>query len=138
MRRAIALFHPDSSGLGGDDLPIPMAETSEPSSKINTAPGIRPVGKEEAKPKIRAFASRLEGGEHKEKWARPPNVNGTGSSHVKSFHCKLNAEGLENMDSMINEWLSNHPECEVKLVTSTVGEWTGKTKDPNLVVQVWV
>ena len=139
MRMANALFHPDSSlgGLGGEDLPIPMAESSGAVPKISTGAGIGASGKEE-KPKIQAFASRFEGGEHKEKWARPPNADGTGSTHVKSFHCKLNDEGLVNLDTMVNEWLALHPECEVKFVTTAVGEWMGKVKEPNMIVQIWV
>ena len=38
----------------------------------------------------------------------------------------------------INEWLDAHPDHEVKFSTATVGDWTGKLKEPNLIVQVWV
>ena len=27
---------------------------------------------------------------------------------------------------------------EVKMVTGTVGEWTGKLREPNLILQLWV
>ena len=57
---------------------------------------------------------------------------------MRSFHCKMNTESLEYLDQQINEWLDEHPQYEVKFVQTSVGEWTGKTKEPNLVVQVWV
>jgi hypothetical protein len=91
-------------------------------------------------PKIQAFEQRLGGiksGE--ERWKRSPNVTGKGAVHVKSFHCKLNNESIEFMDQQVNEWLDAHPQFEVKMVTSSVGEWQGKQgREPNLVIQVWV
>jgi hypothetical protein len=97
---------------------------------------------EEAPPKIQAFEQRLggqSGKRHEESWKRSPNVTGHGAIHVKTFHCKLNNESLDFLDQQVNEWLDAHPQYEVKLVTSTVGDWTGKTgREPNLVIQVWV
>jgi hypothetical protein len=105
--------------LGGDNAPMPMAE-----STTGAAPK-----------QIRAFekASR-----HTEKWKRQPNVTGEGASHVRTFHAKLTAEALVYMDQVINEWLDEHPEYEVKRVTSTVGILTGKLKEPHIICQVWV
>lgn len=77
-------------------------------------------------------------GHSENSWKRTPSASGTGACHVKSFHAKLTGESLEFLDKQINEWLDAHPQYEVKLVTSTVGEWTGKLKEPNLIVQVWV
>ena len=42
------------------------------------------------------------------------------------------------MDQTINEWLDEHPEYEVKLVTSTGGTVDGKLKESHLICQVWV
>ena len=90
-------------------------------------------------PKIRAFDQKLAGGARTDgKWARTPTVTGNGACHCKSFHCKLTGESLEFMDKQINEWLDAHPQCEVKFVTSTVGEWLGKLKEPNLIIQLWM
>jgi hypothetical protein len=87
--------------------------------------------------KIRTFEQKL-GARHDENWNRTPNTTGTGAIHVKSFHCKLTGDSLSFLDEQINEWLDAHPEYEVKLVTTSVGEWTGKLKEPNLIVNVWV
>lgn len=96
---------------------------------------------DEAPPKIQAFEQRLghTGRKHEDSWKRSPNVTGQGAIHMKTFHGKLNNESLDFLDQQINEWLDAHPQYEVKLVNSTVGDWTGKTgKEPNLIVQVWV
>src|SRR5262249_49914015 len=84
---------------------------------------------EEAAPKIQAFEQRLGsvGRKHEDSWKRSPNVTGQGAIHVKTFHGKLNNESLDFLDQQINEWLDAHPQYEVKLVSSNVGDWTGKT-----------
>lgn len=89
--------------------------------------------------KIQLFEQRMGSGKrHEDRWKRTPNLTGTGAIHVKSFHCKLIGDTLEYLDQQINEWLDAHPQYEVKFVTSTIGDWTGKVKEPNLIVQVWV
>jgi hypothetical protein len=102
--------------------------------------GPQPVNRavEEAKPKIRAFEQQLGGRRHEDDWRRTPNTTGTGAIHVKSFHCRLNEEGLAFLDQAVNEWLDSHPQYEVKFVQTSIGEWKGKTSEPNLIVQVWV
>jgi len=100
-------------------------------------PGALDVGS----PKIQAFEQRLGSvkGSHEDRWKRSPNVTGKGAIHVKSFHCKCNNESLEFMDQQINEWLDAHPQYEVKLVNTSVGDWIGKQgREPNIIVQVWV
>lgn len=89
-------------------------------------------------PKIRTFEQKLRSLRHEDTWSRTPNANGTGAIHVKSFHCKLTGDSLEFIDQQINEWLDAHPQYEVKTVTTSIGTWTGKLKEPNLIVNVWV
>lgn len=94
-------------------------------------------GEGEMKPKIQhTVATNL--GVKKTEWRRKPNLTGTGATHVRTFHARLNSEALELLDQQVNTWLDEHPEIEVKQVTMTVGEWQGKVKEPNLIVQVWV
>ncbi len=88
-------------------------------------------------PKIHTFEQNL-GRQHEESWERSPNVTGTGAIHCKSFHCKLTGDSLEFLDQQINEWLDRHPQYEVKFVTTSIGTWTGKLKEPNLIINVWV
>jgi ABC-type glycerol-3-phosphate transport system substrate-binding protein len=91
----------------------------------------------EHKPKIlHTQATSIAG--KKAEWKRKPNADGRGATHVKTFHSRLNTEAIEIMDDQINQWIEDHPELEVKLVSNTVGEWQGKVKEPALIVQIWV
>lgn len=96
------------------------------------------AGGEESKPKIQMFSQGLGSKRAGETWKRKANLTGTGATHVKSFHCKLNEESMQFMDQQINDWLDNHPEYEVKMVSSSVGDWQGKIKEPSLIISVWV
>jgi hypothetical protein len=70
-------------------------------------------------------------------WKRTSHVAQTGAVRMRSFHGRLSEQGLEYMDHSINEWLDGHPEIEVKFVTSTVGMFEGKIKEPALILNVW-
>ena len=71
-------------------------------------------------------------------WIRQPIADGTGASHVRTFHSKLTDDALGYIDQQVNEWLDENPQLEVKLVTTTIGTFTGKVKEPHLICQVWV
>jgi hypothetical protein len=92
----------------------------------------------EVKPKITAFEQKGGIGRTEDSWQRKSNKTGVGATHVKTFHAKLTGESLEFLDKQINDWMDAHPDHEVKFSTSTVGEWTGKLKEPNVIIQVWV
>ena len=113
--------------------PTPAAVPIAPGSST----GHLPDGPE-VKPKIQAFEKSNSIGRTEDSWKRQTNKTGVGATHVKSFHAKLTGESLEFLDKQINEWLDAHPDHEVKFSTATVGEWTGKLREPNLIVQVWV
>ncbi|MBS0196342.1 MAG: hypothetical protein JSR77_06250 [Planctomycetes bacterium] len=112
-----------------------------PSIGVATPP--RPIvpredAAEPPPPKIQAFEQKMGVRKHEDTWKRSPNLTGTGAIHMKSFHCKMSDDSLTYLDQQINEWLDAHPQYEVKFVTTAVGEWTGKIKEPQMVVQVWV
>ncbi len=136
-------------GAGGPAPASTPAASPNPSSTSNPSPvpvtpsGPSPAGAPAsplapASSKIRTFDQKLIGSRHEDKWQRTPNSTGHGAIHVKSFHCKLTDESLHYLDQQVNEWLDAHPQYEVKFVTTSIGEWTGKLKEPNLIVQVWV
>lgn len=149
MRHSIPLLTPDSQPLGGSTPGMspsirPMQSSlggqPRPATPAPAAAGSNPareVAPEPPPPKIQAFEQKM-GRKHEDKWTRSPNVTGAGAIHVKSFHCKLSDDSLAYMDQQINEWLDAHPQYEVKFVTTAVGEWTGKIREPQMVVQVWV
>lgn len=113
----------DTLPLDVSDAPVPVAAGAESGATPS---------------KIKTFEQRLGAGRHEDKWSRTPNSTGTGAIHVKSFHCRLTGDSLEFLDQQINEWLDEHPQYEVKMVTTGIGTWSGKLKEPNLIVNVWV
>lgn len=115
-----------------DTLPLDLTPIEAPKA---VDPGAQPA---QGASKIRTFEQKLSAGRHEDNWNRTPNSTGTGAIHVKSFHCKLTGDSLDFLDQQINEWLDAHPQYEVKFVTTSIGTWTGKLKEPNLIVNVWV
>jgi hypothetical protein len=85
--------------------------------------------------KIKAFGMAAQQKSHD--WKRAPTTPGTGAVRVRSFHGRLSDQGLGFMDDQINEWLDSHPEVEVKFVTSSVGTYEGKIREPALVLNLW-
>lgn len=121
---------------GGSGLPATSQGTPtnhEGATDLAPAPagGTTVVGSK----KIRAFGKEAQ---HTEKWQRVPNMTGHGATHVRTFHSKLTDDSLAFMDQVINEWLDQHPEYEVKFVSCSVGDFTGKIREPALICQVWV
>jgi len=93
----------------------------------------------EIKPKIRTLAKLNDAPEDESGWKRHAQLTGQGATHVKSFHCKLQGGALAHLDEQINAWIESHEECEVKLVTTQVGEWSDNLgKACHIIVQVWV
>jgi hypothetical protein len=70
-------------------------------------------------------------------WKRQVVKTGTGATRVKSFHGKYSEQGLDYLDSAVNDWLDNNPDVEVKFVTSTVMTFEGKVREPALVLNLW-
>ncbi len=116
----------------------PVMDSSFPGSGGGGGGGVGHAGEHAAEAKPKITHSQATTISKKTEWKRKPNIDGKGATHVKSFHSRLNSEAIEIMDAQINQWLEEHPEIEVKLINTTVGEWQGKIKEPNLIVQVWV
>lgn len=85
--------------------------------------------------KIKAFGVDAE--RRREDWKRKTHTGGQHCCRVRSFHGKYSDQGLAHMDDLINEWLDAHPEVEVKFITSTVGVFEGKIREPALVLNIW-
>lgn len=75
---------------------------------------------------------------HADHWNRTPNTTGSGAIHVKTFVAKLRLDAIDNLDEQVNNWLDNHPEYEVKFVTTTVGKLVGKISEDAIFMNVWV
>lgn len=86
--------------------------------------------------KIKAFGV-AGSGQRNHDWKRHTKAPGTGAVRVRTFHCKFSEQGTDFLDNQINEWLDSHPEVEIKFVTSTVGVFEGKIREPALVLNLW-
>jgi hypothetical protein len=107
--------------------PAPVGETIELPPESNDV---------DHKNRIRAFG--IAGASNTSAdWKRPAHVNKTGAVRVRSFHGRLSDQGMEYLDHSVNEWLDKHPDIEVKFVTSNVGLFEGKLKEPALILNVW-
>ena len=134
----------------------PMSMPSQPQRLNPVAPKVippqtRPPGEGELTPiglvdevgpaevlpssKIRFNAGTTLGA--RQQFKRQPCTDGHGACRVRTFHGRLSDEGLAYMDDKINEWLDSHQEIEVKFVTTAVGLYDGKVKEPALVMNVW-
>ena len=114
---------------GGGDIPLAPVSKANPNHMKTSA---EPV----ATNSIRSLSPNVR---HEDNWNRTPNTPGTGAIHVKSFRCKLSDESLDYLDRQVNEWLDAHPQYEVKLVTSSIGDFQTKMgREQQLVIQVWV
>ena len=87
--------------------------------------------------KIQVFGQALRK-PHTDNWNRTPNTTGQGAIHCKTFVAKLRLDAIDNLDEQVNEWLDNHPEYEVKFVTTSVGKLVGKISEDALFMNVWV
>lgn len=105
----------------------PLSLVDEPAAQGGAA----------APSKIKAFGAPGAGGPATHAFKRTTTITGHGACRVRSFHGRLSPEGLTFMDEKINEWLDQHPDIEVKIVTTTIGQFEGKIREPALVVNIW-
>jgi hypothetical protein len=110
----------------------PQIVADEPISLVDESPSGT-----QGPSKIRAIAGvgALTGASHTFK--RQPFANGQGAVRVRSFHGRLSEEGLDFLDTKVNEWIDQHPEVEVKFVTTQIGVFEGKIREPALIINVW-
>jgi hypothetical protein len=113
-----------------ESIELEEADDSPPPAATGTAEAA-PV-----KSKIHAF-SVLGATQKTHNWKRPTHNSGHGACRMRSFHGRLSEQGLEYLDNAINEWLDGHPDVDVKFVTSTVGQFDGKIKEPALILNIW-
>lgn len=67
----------------------------------------------------------------------PAGISGRSVSRVHTFHSKLSEGAVRHMETLINEWLAQNPQVEVKFATTTVGMWEGKHAEPNLILTIF-
>jgi hypothetical protein len=115
------------------DLPPDLAVPEEPVAKELPVVEGGPSG---LRKKIKVMGPSKR---HEDEWTRTPNTTGSGAIHCRSFFTKLNQDAVAYMDQSINEWLDEHPQYEVKFVSSTIGTMRGKVGPQEVMIcQVWV
>jgi hypothetical protein len=150
LRAPHVVARPNSSS---SQLVDPLVTTSHEATHTAHTPGIKQVRNNDpiaidddlmtgegaaAVAAHRKIVAVGEAGRHiDEHLKRPTTKTGTGATRVKSFHGKYSDEGLRYLDHAINVWLDDHPDFEVKFVTSTVMTFEGKIREPALVLNVW-
>ena len=133
--QAPPVIHPAASPVGRPTFmpppsPVPsMAETS--SLEL-----VEDAAAEERKSKIHNFSVAAVNHSTRS-WKRQPHNTNIGAIRVRTFHGRLSEQGLEYMDNAINDWLDRNPDIELKNITSTVGLFDGKIKEPALILNLW-
>jgi hypothetical protein len=114
---------------------IPVQQVKKDDHSLDSMALVDEPAQAQGTSKIRAFSVP---GSHAEKnYKRKTAQNGQGACRVRTFHGRMSDEGLAYMDDKINQWLDDHPEIEVKVVTSSIGMYEGKIKEPALILNVW-
>ena len=88
--------------------------------------------------KIQRFDTPIDHGSDQQ-WKRQLKPSGTGAFRLKTFYGRLREEGLKELDQQVNEWFDEHPDYEIKNVTTSIGEMVHyKTTEPTLIVNIWM
>lgn len=135
--------HADEKRLLDDAIPIPLDELEPVEEEVDELAPLEvdgvvdndSAGAVNASKKIQQFRQRKAHADH---WTRTPNATGQGAIHVKTFVTKLRIEAIEYLDTQVNEWLDDHPEYEVKFVSTTIGKLVGKNTEDAIFMNVWV
>lgn len=88
---------------------------------------------------IRSFAkgSTLGGAHHDDKLQRALTGPTEAATRARTFHGKLTDAGLAHLDDTMNEWLDKNDDVYIKSVTSSIGVFESKTKEPHLFITVF-
>ncbi len=130
-----SLHRPPTPGQSNKIATLPTQATSVDEHLLDPIGLVEEAASQNAEKKIRAFG--IQGGHVRKDYQRKPHAPGTGACRVRTFHGKLSDQGMEYLDNAINDWLDLHPEVEVKFVTSSVGVFEGKIREPALVLNLW-
>jgi hypothetical protein len=129
---APSLRPPVSSGAMSKAGVLPLSQT-----KAVEHEQISLVGESESRhSKIQAYGIAKDLA-HQSTWKRQTKVTGSGAIRVRTFHGRLSDEGLAFMDEKINQWIDERDDVEIKQVTTTIGIYESKSKDPALIVNIW-
>jgi len=131
--------HPPQHAQPANQLPkvgaLPVNNNQPDDAELDPIGLVEELEGQTEEKKIKAFG--VVGSQKSKDWKRKPTCTGQGACRLKSFHGKLSDQGMQYIDDAVNEWLDSHPEVEVKFVTSTVGQFEGKIREPALILNLW-
>lgn len=140
LKGAIPIDDADELVDPPDEEPIPLREVTEPAAPPARARldlTIEPLpSTQHLAPAAPAAASAA--AHPADRFTRKTNLTGKGATRCKTFIAKLRPDAIDNLDRQVNAWLEEHPDYEVKLVTTAIGELMTKTKEPALFMTVFV
>lgn len=124
---------PQAIALPEDDGPVVIGGASQATDEAGLSPEGAAGGGEE----ITIFGGASSQHRVELTFKRQPTKTGMGAVRVKTFDAKLSRAAFEVLDEQINLWL-DETGCEVKHVTTNIGEIHGKTSsEPHLIISIW-
>jgi hypothetical protein len=133
LKGAIPIDDADETVKPPEEEPIPLREVTEPvappRARLDLTVEPSPAPRHRGEPAAANATERI---------TRRLNITGKGATRCKTFIAKLRPDAIDNLDRQVNAWLEAHPDYEVKLVTTAIGELMAKTKEPALFMTVFV
>ena len=112
-----------------EDAPPIQIEGGDPFEETNGS-----TTQSESASKIHGFSagSGISAKSKDHDFNRPLNA-----TRVRPFHTKLSDTAMNYVDGLINDWMDEHSDIEVKFSNTTVGVVEGKRAEPHLIITVW-
>jgi len=107
-----------------DDERLSLVDETEVTDRSDQASIYSPTGAEG-------------GGPAPQEFKRPLNQTGQGASRIRVFHAKLSDGAVRHLEEMVNTWLDDHPEVDVKFSTTTVGSWESKHSESHIILTLF-
>lgn len=141
-KRAIAAVNPAAAyrdAAADDAADEPIALTIDTDAEDNEVPDAGGSSTQ-----IRAFGGGPAGGTAygapagSAGFRRPLLEDAANATRCRTFHCKLTDSSMAHLNEMVNEWVDEHPEIQIKFATSCIGIVEGKSsQDQHLLLTVF-
>jgi hypothetical protein len=91
----------------------------------------------DAPSQIHAFSSAGPSVQKEKEYKRALLTDSRNATRCRTFHCKLTDASFDNLNEMINEWVDEHEDVQIKYALSDIGVVEGKHADPHLIVTLF-
>ncbi len=121
--------------------PPPGEEPLEEPLELIELPSEEAAPTAPPKPDMKRFSSNAisfaQGAARETGFRRSLLTDSPNATRCRTFHAKLNDASLAHLNDVINEWVDNHDDVEIKFATSSIGVVEGKHQDVHLIVTVF-